>query len=135
MSTKPVVIDTNTFVAAGFNPDSHSSRILDKARTGQLQLVWNQETRRETKRVVTRIPPLDWNEFEGLFMNENRYDGPTHESAFRHVPDPADRKFAALASAADAILITQDGHLLGSREESHVFIVTPGEFFERVRID
>ncbi len=46
-----VVIDTNVFVAAGFNPRSASARILTGIREGRFRLIWNEPTRRETKEV------------------------------------------------------------------------------------
>ena len=53
-----VVIDTNVFVAAGFNARSAWERILAGIRERRLQLVWNKPTRRETEIVLRRIPLL-----------------------------------------------------------------------------
>jgi predicted nucleic acid-binding protein len=131
MQEGPVVVDTNTFTAAGFNEDSHSARVIDAIRDGRLRLVWNEATRAETRRVIEQIPPLDWGGFADLFRDENRYDGETDETRYTHVPDETDRKFAALAGAAGATLITADDDLLGTREEGDVYIVEPREFFER----
>lgn len=131
MTNGRIVVDTNTFVAAGFNPRSHSARILDAVRDGRLTLVWNKATHAETRKVVSKIPPLSWDQFAALFEDTNRYDGDTDEGAFKHVPDRTDRKFAALAQAASATLVTQDDHLLGSRNQADVCIVRPGEFFDR----
>ena len=44
-----VVIDTNVFVAAGFNPQSASARILEGIREARFRLIWNEPTRRETE--------------------------------------------------------------------------------------
>jgi hypothetical protein len=55
-----VVIDTNVFVAAGFNSKSAAARILVAVRAGQFLLVWNKPTRRETETILRRIPGLDW---------------------------------------------------------------------------
>jgi predicted nucleic acid-binding protein len=60
-----VVIDTNVFVAAGFNAKSASARILAALRERRFQLVWNEPTRRETEFVLRRIPPLRWDKFGG----------------------------------------------------------------------
>lgn len=70
-------------------------------------------------------------DFAHLFRDEYRHDGETDVDAFRHVADPSDRKFAALAAATGATLITQDDHLLGSRDQAEVDIATPREFLER----
>jgi uncharacterized protein len=55
-----IVIDTNVFVAAGFNPRSASARILTGLREGRFRLIWNEPTRRETEMILRRIPRLDW---------------------------------------------------------------------------
>lgn len=128
-------MDTNTFIAAGFNRRSASARIIQQIRDGRLQLVWNDATRAETRTVAKKIPPIRWEEFADLFRNEYRFDGETDENVFGHVPDPADRKFAALAAAAGAVLITQDDHLLGTRDRGSVRILAPGEFWAGQRGD
>ena len=43
-----VVIDTNVFVAAGFNSGSAAARILAAVREGHFQLVWNKPTARNS---------------------------------------------------------------------------------------
>jgi len=41
MDTGPgrVVLDTNVFVAAGFNPGSHSARLVEAVHDGRLRMV------------------------------------------------------------------------------------------------
>lgn len=95
-----VVADTNLFVAAGFNPESDSADILKAVRAGTLRLVWDEATRRETEHVVGKIPPLRGTSLSEYFLPVGRYDGPTAPDAFDFIPDPADRKFTALAAAA-----------------------------------
>jgi predicted nucleic acid-binding protein len=68
-----VVIDTNVFVAAGFNAKSASARILAAIRERRFQLVWNEPTRRETEFVLRRIPPLRWDKFADLFRPEGEF--------------------------------------------------------------
>jgi predicted nucleic acid-binding protein len=41
-----IVIDTNVFVAAGFNPRSASAGVLAAVRQGRFQLIWNKPTTR-----------------------------------------------------------------------------------------
>ena len=122
-----VVIDTNVFVAAGLRPRSASARVLAAVRAGELRLVWDEATRGETERVVRRIPRLDWPAVAGLFAPEARWTAPTRSTDFLHVPDPDDRKFAALAAATGATLVTMDEHLLAARGRGDVRIATPGE--------
>ena len=127
-SPPAVVLDTNVIVAAGFQPGGASARLLDAIRAGALRLVWDDATRRETERIVRRIPPLAGMRIEDLYRPEDRYDGVTDPAAFAFVPDPDDRKFLALAAASGAALVTLDEHLLGVRAETSVRIVTPREF-------
>jgi len=124
-----VVLDTNVFVAAGFNVRSHAAAIIEAVKSGRLRLVWDDATFRETRRILEKIPPLSWAAFSSLFLDEERYDGPADASAFVFIPDPEDRKFAALAAATGATLISQDEHLLAFRDRDGApRILTPGEF-------
>jgi uncharacterized protein len=127
----PVVLDTNVFVAAGFNPRSASAKILEAVRQGQLRMVWNDETRRETEHIMQQIPPLRAHVASDLFRPEDRYSAATYPERFAYIPDPDDRKFAALAHAAGAILITNDNHLLRHRDRMDLTVLTPNEFWNR----
>ena len=129
-----VVLDTNVFVAAEFNPDSASARIVEAVRAGHLRMAWNEDTRTETEHVLRQIPPLSWRDVSDLFHQEWREEkGRT--DAFDHIPDPADRKFAALAAAAGSVLVTQDDHLLAQRERSRITVLTPREFEARHELE
>jgi predicted nucleic acid-binding protein len=123
-----IVADTNLFVAAGFHPQSNSARILEAVRAGTLHLVWEEATRRETEYVVGSIPPLRGTDLSEYFLPASRYDGPTDPAAFDFIPDPADRKFAALAAATGSVLVTSDRHLLDGRPHPCVVVLTPTEF-------
>jgi uncharacterized protein len=126
-----VVLDTNVFVAAGFNPGSASAKIVEAVKQGQVLMVWNDETRREIERVVQQIPPLRTYGVSDLFRSGDRYTAATHPERFAYVSDPADRKFAALAHAAGAIVITNDDHLLRHRDREGLTVLTPGAFWKR----
>ena len=125
-----VVLDTNVLVAAGFAPRSASAAIVRAVQRGDLAIVWDERTRRETERIVTRIPRLSWARFAPIYRAEARFDGPTFPERFARVPDPDDRKFAALAAAAEAVLVTNDDDLLGVRGHLDAEILTPGELVE-----
>ncbi len=94
-------------------------------------MVWSEATRGEIEHVLRKIPLLSWKSVEPLFREEDRFDGDTYPDRFGAVPDPDDRKFAALAEATEAVLITSDTHLLGARESVGAAVLTPGEFLER----
>jgi predicted nucleic acid-binding protein len=128
-----VVLDTNVFVAAGFRAGSASAQLVDAVRQGAMVLVWNEATRREARAVLRRIPRLSWADFEPLFGEAGYFGGETHVEDHLEVPDASDRKFAALAQAADAVLVSSDQDLLDGRASSAVTIVTPGEALDRRR--
>ena len=125
------MLDTNVFVAAGFNPGSHSARLVEAVRDGRLRMIWDDATRDETEHVMRQIPPLSWTRIADLFRAEDRFGGPTHPEAYGFVPDPADRKFAALAEAAHAPLVTSDTGLLNVRGRMAVRVLKPSEFARR----
>jgi predicted nucleic acid-binding protein len=126
-----IVIDTNVFVAAGFNPKSAAARILAAVREGRFQLIWNEPTRRETEMVLRRIPHLDWERVADLFQPEMEFTGPVDPESFILVPDPGDRKFAALSAAVQTPLVTNDNHLLSHRNIIGVDVLTPRAFLAR----
>jgi predicted nucleic acid-binding protein len=127
-----VVIDTNVFVAAGFNPGSAAARILAGIREGRFRLVWNGPTRRETEMILRRIPRLDWEEkVADLFRPEGEFTGLINPDAFTLIADPDDRKFAALSAAASAPLVTSDKHVLAQSSAAGIDAVTPTAFLAR----
>ncbi len=111
-----VVLDTNIFVAAGFNPRSSAAHIIEAARRGDVIVVWHASTRAETRAILEQIPPLSWARFADLFDPIHEYTGELDPDAFQQVIDPDDRKFAALAAATNAILVSNDAHLLAIRD-------------------
>ena len=130
-----VVIDTNVFVAAGFNSRSAAARILAAVRQGQLQLVWNKPTRHETETILRRIPGLDWARVADLFRPEGEFIGPVDPDAFVMIADRDDRKFVALSSAAKTPLVTNDNHILPQKRAAGVEILSPHAFVAREGLD
>jgi predicted nucleic acid-binding protein len=88
MSSTAVILDTNVFVGAGFNPRSASARIISEIRAGRLRMIWNDATRREIERILRKIPPLSGMEIADLFRDDDRHEGDTHAEQFTHVTDP-----------------------------------------------
>jgi len=126
--TEPaVVLDTNVFVAALFHPEGDSARICDTIRSGHLRMIWNDATRRETRSVLEMIPPLSWRAVECLFRDEDRYAREADASRFQQIPDPEDRKFAALAHATGSILVSLDEDLLAEPHRIAILVLTPSE--------
>ena len=123
-----VVIDTNVFVAAGFNARSASARILAAVREGDFLLVWNKPTRRETETILRRIPLLDWARVAGLFQPPGEFTGAVDPDAFIMIVDRDDRKFAALSAATKTPLVTNDNHVLGQRHVPGIEVLSPRAF-------
>jgi predicted nucleic acid-binding protein/tellurite resistance protein len=123
-----VVLDTNVLVAAAFRRSSAAARIVAAIRRGECRLVWHDATRRENEAVLRRIPPLDWNEFSSLFGPGEEFRGDIGPELFGQIEDPEDRKFAALAAATGAAVITSDAHLLSCRNELPIAVLTAREF-------
>ena len=133
MTSRPVVLDTNVVVAAGFNPRSASAKIVDAVGQGRLRMVWNDATRCEIEHILGRIPPLRAHAVAVLFRPEDRFAGETDPGRFAAIPDPDDRTFAALAHAVGAVLVTSDDHLLGYSGPLELIVLTPGAFWSRAR--
>ena len=127
-----VVIDTNVFVGAAFNRASASATVVDWVRNGRLSMPWTDWTFGEIRHVLRKIPPVSWDAFEDLFLPDERRPDPPREEDLDWVPDPADRKFAALARATDTVLISNDGHLIDGRAEASFTVLTPREYVERM---
>jgi predicted nucleic acid-binding protein len=135
MSTASVILDTNVFVAAGFNRRSSAARMVEAVREGKLRMVWNESTRRETQYILDKIPPLSFARVADLFRDEDRFDGETKPEEFAAIADPDDRKFAALADATGAVLVTNDEHLLSERDTTRLRILTPRRYWELRQTD
>ena len=128
------MLDTNVFVAAGFNPGSHSARLVEAVPDGRLRMVWDDATRGEIEHVMRQIPRLSWNGIADLFRAEDSFSGSTHPEEFGFVPDAADRKFAALADAAQVPLVTSDAGLLNAGGQMTVRVLKPSEFAFRTGV-
>src|SRR5690606_18156420 len=111
-----VLLDSNIVVAAGFNPASKSAAIIQHIEAGDLKFGWNRSSKTETRRVLYQILFLSCRTFEELCTPETEFE-----------QDPDDRKFAALATASGATLVSNDDHLLSIRDRLDIAIMKPGE--------
>jgi len=141
--TPSVVLDTNVLIAAAFRPGSDSARIVDAVRAGGLTMLWDDPTRGEAERLFRKIPPISWDAVSGLYLEENRRDeggregnrweGKVASGAWGKVSDPEDRKFAALAAAEGALLVSLDAHLLRAGLGTRPEVLTPSELVARMK--
>jgi predicted nucleic acid-binding protein len=133
MTIPAVILDTNILVASGFNPNSDSAQIVEQVRGGLLRMLWTEQTRDEAEEIISKIPPLSWENIAVLFRIENYYDGALFPERFQQVPDTADIKFAALSDATGAMLITMDKAFLSVRDTLAVPMLMPFEFLSDPR--
>jgi uncharacterized protein len=120
-----VVLDSNVFVAAGFNPQSSSAQLVAWIRAQRLRLMWHASTLEETRYQLKKIPPLSWEPFAALFERRNEFHGELALARYDFIADEDDRKFAALAEAVDAVLVSNDDHLLAVADRLSVPVLTP----------
>ena len=124
------IFDTNLFVGAGFNRRSASARLIGAVREGRIAMIWNAATRDETRRILTKIPRLSWEDVADLFdpAQEAGVAGDLSHVAF--VTDPEDRKYAALSLAEGVPIVTSDDDLLAHADRLDV--VKPGAMWARL---
>ena len=126
-----VVLDTNVLVAAAYNPQSASRRIVEACLHGKLTAVASQAVKSEYELILARavrvqdyVQPLA----ELVDRAETVRPGKTPRVV---ADDPDDDKVvaAAVAGRADWIL-TSDRHLLALDPYCGIRIVSAGEFVE-----
>ena len=129
-----VVLDTNVFVAAGFNPRSHSARLLDAVRLGRLRMVWGQFHPGGSGTCIAADSATVLDQRRSAVSAEDKFEGTTQPQKFSFVPDPADRKLAAKADAARVPLVTSDGGLQMAAAQMKIPVLKPGEFQRRCEL-
>lgn len=127
------IFDTNLFVGAGFNRRCASARLIHLARSGTITLIWDAQTRDETRHVLTRIPPISWQAVADLYFEENLWPHATDLDAVEFVTDPEDRKFAALSMESGATLVSSDTDLLDHR--AILDVLSPSEYLQSLKQD
>lgn len=128
-----VVIDTNVFVANGFNPESHSAQIIKLVNERKLTLYWNEKTRDEVRLMLKKIPPIGWDAVSHLFRQEGHVEVHVKEQVFDYISDLDDRKFATVAFEANVPIVTNDEHFLEHRKRLPIGVYTPHQFMDYVR--
>ena len=122
-----VVLDTNILVAAAYNPDSASRRIVEACLHGALTPVVSPALRREYEFILGRAargrPYLE--------RIHRLLDGAEVVEPARTPPvvpdDPGDDKLVAAALAAGAALVSNDGHLLALAGHAGLEVVRPAD--------
>ena len=124
-----VVLDTNLFVAAFWNPRSASARVLEACEEDRLHVLISPAVRREVFRILRNArTSSEHQERVANLLDAAEEVHPTR--SLRLVPDDAvDDKFleCALEGRADTV-ISSDDHLLRLGSVEWGRIVKPGEF-------
>jgi putative PIN family toxin of toxin-antitoxin system len=124
-----VVLDTNTLVAAAYNPTSASRRLVDACVRGDLVAVLSPALKAEYEWILGRaVRVRGYDEALRRFLEGATLVEPAETP--RVVPDdPDDDKLVAVARAAGAdALVTNDRHLLGLDPLDGLRIVRPEDF-------
>jgi hypothetical protein len=124
-----VVLDTNLFVAAYFNPGSASAQIIKLASKGKVQIVWTKKIRNEANLILRNVSVAK--KYDELI--NKLFDGGIYLAkvpACDLVPeDQEDNKFLAVAIAGKAdYIITSDRHMLKLGKIGKTKIVKPSQF-------
>lgn len=128
-STDPVTVllDTNVFLAAYWNPHCASARVIRACIDGLVRVVYTEPVKREVTRLLAQVRVSDeymkWLEpfwSAAVLVDPVRVDDVSIE-------DADDRKFLEAAAGSEAdFLATNDDHLLKIGYLDRTEILTPG---------
>lgn len=120
-----VVLDTNVLVAAVYNPNSSSRRIIEACLAGELSPLLSPAVRREYEFILARaVRGHPYRERVQRLLDAAAVVEPADTP--RVVPeDPEDDKLVAAALAGRALLVTNDAHLLSVAGHAGLAVVRP----------
>lgn len=128
-----LVIDTNLLVAAFFNKNSSSFKLLELVKKGELELLWTDEVKGEAEFILGNIKKsvrknTHNNKFkldlDKVFTPEGKVKNPPEVHQVKE--DPEDDKFLACAKGGDAdLIVSNDSHLLKIKEFEGIPIKNP----------
>jgi hypothetical protein len=127
-----VVIDTNAFIAAYYNPNSASAHIIGLCCAGKCQAVFSPRLRKEIELILKQVKARK--EFRAKVREF--FKGARMVKITQEIPlvmeDPDDNKFlnCALQGKAD-YLVTSDRHLLKLGEYLGTKICKPSQFLRQ----
>lgn len=130
-----VVVDTNLFIAAFYNPNSASAQIINMIARRDLIFVWSEAIQTEILMMLEKA------QVKPKFINKikNKVLRPEHmvEPAIKVKEvreDPDDNKFLEAALAGDAdYIISNDQHLLRLGKFHDIPILMPTNFWQVLR--
>ncbi|HHX39394.1 MAG TPA: putative toxin-antitoxin system toxin component, PIN family [Armatimonadetes bacterium] len=124
-----VVLDTNLFVAAYWNPRSAPARVLEACEESQLRLLYSAAIRREMDYILRKAHTSEaFQHRVSLLLEDAEEICPTRSLRLVQA-DPDDDKFLECALEGDAdYLISSDAHLLRLGTINGARIIKPGAF-------
>lgn len=128
-----IVVDTNVFIAARFNPRSSSAKIIDLCIEGKCVPLISWRLWRETEAILKRVnAEAEFGEKFSRFLKKAQTVDVRYELPLV-MEDPDDNKFlnCALFGKAD-YLVTSDEHLLKLDEYLGVKIRQPSHFLNSI---
>ena len=135
MDRKPkVVLDTNLFVAARFNPRSSSARIINRCSEKKYEVISSHSLRREVESILKNVKAGEDFRMKTRRLFKGAYVIKPAERVRLIREDLADNKFleCALEGQAD-YLVTSDRHLLKLGEFFGTKICKPSQFLKLTR--
>lgn len=133
-----IVIDTNLLVAAFFNKNSNSFKILKMARARKVRLLWTEKIRKEAQLILGNIkkavkPKMGNRDIlKNIFQKENKVKNPPRLDIIKE--DPEDNKFLSCALKGGAeIIVSNDRHLLDVNEFKRIPVLTPAQAVKKLQ--
>ncbi|HOJ20388.1 MAG TPA: putative toxin-antitoxin system toxin component, PIN family [Armatimonadota bacterium] len=124
-----VVLDTNLFVAAYWNPRSAPARVLSACEENQLQLLYSAAIRREMDHILRKAHTSEAFRHRVSLLLEDAEEVCPTRTLHLVQDDPEDDKFLECALEGDAdYLISSDAHLLRLGPIDGACIIKPGAF-------
>lgn len=122
-----VILDTNVFLAAYWNPGCASARLIRACIDGLVRAVYTDPVRREALRMLGQVRVssdyMTW--LEQFWGKAERVEPVAVDDV--HIDDPDDRKFLEAAAGSEADFIaTNDDHLLRIGYLGRTEILNPG---------
>jgi putative PIN family toxin of toxin-antitoxin system len=134
MST--IVIDTNTFVAAGWHTHAHARRVFASVARRRFQMAVTAEILAEYLK-VSRRPPFAGKNYNGLLAWVEKFALLVEPAVVgkQRSRDLKDDMFIACALAAGAsTIVSNDKDLLSLVKPFGIEIITPAKFIARHRL-
>lgn len=128
-----IVLDTNLFVAAYFNPRSNSARILNGCLDSKYQPIFTPAIIKEANYILTQIKVRqEYKDKVKKLIKKGKLIKNTPRVKMVSA-DPEDDKFLSCSAEGGAnYLITSDEHLLKIKEFRKAKIIKPSQFLRLI---